>query len=231
MRSRPLTGLVLALALTPVAQAADPHLATDLEKVSYSIGLQLGQNLARQGLSEIDSASLAVGIQDALAGSPPRLTAEQMQTAQEGYRKALVEQQRALAEKNLASGKSFMIANAKREGVVTLDSGVQYRVLKSVGGDTKPPALDENIIVNYKGMLLDGREFDSSFTRNEPLAITLGGVIAGWQHVVSRMQPGESVETWIPPEHGYGPRGSGPLIGPNATLHFQIDLLEIKGRK
>lgn len=228
MPLRPLTGLACALALVTTVHAQEPHLGTDIQKLSYALGLQIGQNLARQGLGELDPASLALGVQDVITNSPPRLTAEQMQAAQEGYRKALIAKQEAKSEQNLKDGQEFLAANAEREGVIALDSGVQYRVVKAGDGKGESPTLEQTILVHYRGKLLDGREFDSSYSRNEPLTITLSGVISGWQQVVTRMRPGDTVEAWIPPEHGYGERGSGELIGPNSTLHFDIELLEIK---
>lgn len=221
--------LLALLCLTPtLGSAAEPHLQTPVEKFSYALGLQFAQNLSRQGITRLDPQALALAVQDILGGTPPRLSFEDMKAAQVAYREALQQEQRERARRNLEDGKQFLAANASRDGVVSLDSGVQYRVLKA--GDGQAPALDDTVVVNYRGRLLDGREFDSSYSRNEPLTIALNGVIPGWQQVVTRMQPGGSVEAWIPADQGYGERGAGAVIGPNATLHFTIDLLEVQGQ-
>ena len=122
----------------------------------------------------------------------------------------------------------FLAGNAKAEGVITLDSGVQYRVLKE--GNGAKASVEDTVVVHYQGTLLTGVEFDSSYSRGEPLTFALGQVITGWQQVVSRMKAGVMVEAWIPAEHAYGTRGSAPNIGPNETLYFKIELLEVKGK-
>ena len=225
MRLFVLAAMLCMAARVPVS-AAEPHLASPLERFSYGVGLQIGQSLTSQGINKLDPAALALAIQDMLNGQPPRLTMEQLREAQTSYRKALLDERKAVSDKNLADGESFLAANAKRDGIVSLESGVQYRVLKE--GEGTSPNIDDTVKVHYRGTLLDGREFDSSLQRGEPLTIPLNGVISGWQQVVSRMKPGGTVETWIPAKHAYGERGSPPAIGPNSTLYFHIQLLGIE---
>ena len=215
-------------AVLPVVQAADAHLSTDLQRLSYMIGLQVGQNIAKQGFTELDPSAFALAVQDALNGTPPRVTADQARAAQENYRKALQARQQQTAKDNLQKGQEFLAGNAKAEGVITLDSGVQYRVLKEGNGATA--SVEDTVVVHYQGTMLTGVEFDSSYSRGEPLTFALGQVITGWQQVVSRMKAGAMVEAWIPAEHAYGTRGSPPNIGPNETLYFKIELLEVKGK-
>ena len=214
-------------AVLPVVQAADAHLSTDLQRLSYMIGLQVGQNIAKQGFIELDPSAFALAVQDALNGTPPRVTADQAAPPQENYRKALQTRQQQTAKDNLQKGQEFLAGNAKAEGVITLDSGVQYRVLKE--GNGAKASVEDTVVVHYQGTLLTGVEFDSSYSRGEPLTFALGQVITGWQQVVSRMKAGAMVEAWIPAEHAYGTRGSPPFIGPNETLYFKIGLL-VKGK-
>lgn len=220
--------LFCAAIVAPASHAAEPHLATDLQKISYMVGLQVGQNITRQGFTELDVAAFALAVQDAIMSNPPRVSADDAKAAQAGYRAALIAKADQAAEKNMKDGADFLAANGKRDGVITLDSGVQYRVLTPGEGDS--PTLENTIVAHYKGMLLTGQEFDSSYSRDEPLTFQLTGVISGWRQVVPRMKPGGKIEAWIPAEHAYGKRGSPPVIGPNSTLHFVIELIGVKGK-
>ena len=219
--------LAAALPLACPAAGDDVHLDTDVQKFSYAIGLSIGHNLRQQGLQKIDPKAVALAIDDIVNGRPLRLTVEQMKAAQEGYRTALLEERATLAESNKKAGEAFLAANGKKEGITVLDSGLQYRVIKAGTGE-KPTETDK-VKVNYRGWLLDGTEFDSSYSRGEPAVLTVSEVIPGWQEVLKRMPVGSHWEVWIPHALAYGQNGAGAAIGPNQTLHFDIELLSIEG--
>ncbi|MBT6272765.1 MAG: hypothetical protein HOI95_01370, partial [Chromatiales bacterium] len=185
MRFRLQVAAACLAAVACSATAAQPHLQTAKEKFSYAIGLSLGNQLRQGGITDIDPASLALAVQDLLAGVPPRLTMDEMKQAQADYRKALVDEQRQVAARNLKSGNDFLAANGKKDGVITLDSGVQYKVIKA--GEGSSPNIDDSVVAHYRGTRLDGRQFDSSYDRGEPLTFALKGVITGWQQVVTRL--------------------------------------------
>ncbi len=209
--------------------AQQPHLATDIEKLSYAIGMQFGRNLVRQGLNRVDPAALSLGVQDVMNGAPPRLSEEQVKAAQQGVQQAMLAEQREGAKKNLRDGQAFLASNKTQEGVVSLPSGVQYRVVKAGNGAQPKPT--DTVVVHYRGTLLTGQQFDSSYDRGEPLTFALSQVIPGWQQVVSSIKTGTTVDAWIPANLAYGERGSPPTIPANSTLYFRIELIEIQDSK
>ena len=218
--------LALTAAMPPAAAEEDPQLESAIQRLSYAIGLQVGQSLRQQGLGEIDAAALAAALEDVYAGRPPRLTIEQMQAAQTEYQAASAARQGGQAEANLAASRAFLASNAENEGVVQTPDGLQYRILRAGEGAT--PSTEDRVVVHYRGRLLDGTEFDSSHGRGEPTEFMLGAVIPGWQAALQLMPVGSHWEVWIPAELAYGERGAGGSIGPNQALHFDIELLEIK---
>ena len=218
--------LALAAAMPATAAEEDPQLDSTLQRLSYAVGLQIGQSLRRQGLDEIDAAALAAALEDVYADRPPRLTIEQMQAAQAAYQAESAARQGRRAESNLAAGRAFLASNATNEGVVETPDGLQYRILRAGEGAT--PKAEDRVVVHYRGRLLDGTEFDSSYGRGEPTEFMLGAVIPGWQAALQLMPVGSHWEVWIPAELAYGERGAGGAIGPNQALHFEIELLEIK---
>ena len=218
--------LALAAAMPATAAEENPRLESTLQRLSYAVGLQIGQSLRRQGLHEIDAAALAAALEDVYADRPPRLTIEQMQAAQTAYQAESAARQGRQAGANLAAGREFLASNAKSEGVVETPDGLQYRILRAGEGAT--PTAEDRVVVHYRGRLLDGTEFDSSHGRGEPTEFMLGAVIPGWQAALQLMPVGSHWEVWIPAELAYGERGAGGAIGPNQALHFEIELLEIK---
>ena len=204
----------------------DPQLESNLQRLSYMVGLQVGQSLRQQGLDRIDPAALAAALDDVFQNRKPRLTQEEMQAAHRAFQSERMTQQLRQAEANLAAGQEFLESNAKKKGVVETPDGLQYRVLRA--GEGAMPAVDDRVVVHYRGRLLDGTEFDSSYGRGEPTEFMLGAVIPGWQAALALMQVGAHWEVWIPAELAYGERGAGNAIGPNQALHFEIELLEIK---
>lgn len=189
------------------------------EKVSYSIGLNIGSNLKRQ-LIDIDLNIFAKGIQDALSGASPLLSKEQIQETMIAFQKELM-------EKYKKQGEDFLAENKKKEGVKTLPDGLQYKVIKA--GTGKKPKADDTVTVNYRGTLIDGSEFDSSYRRGQPTTFPVsGGMIKGWSEALQLMQEGAKWELFVPSNLAYGERGMGGIIGPNSTLIFEVELVSIK---
>ena len=149
-----------------------------------------------------------------------------MQAAEAEYRAGLAASQARGAEANLEAGRAFLASNTENEGVVEMPDGLQYRIVRA--GDGPKPSADDRVVVHYRGRLLDGTEFDSSYQRGEPAEFMVGGVIRGWQAALKAMPKGSRWEVWIPAALAYGERGAGGVIGPNQALHFEIELIEVK---
>jgi FKBP-type peptidyl-prolyl cis-trans isomerase FklB len=198
------------------------------DKESYSLGYQFGQSLKHQGLA-INLEVYTAGIRDALGGAKPRLSQEEVnKTVSEIQSRVMAARQKEmqeLADNNLSEGKAFLEANGKKEGVKTLSSGLQYKVLAEGSGKT-PKATDE-VTVNYRGTLIDGTEFDSSYGRGKPLTVKVNGVIRGWSEALQLMKAGSRWQLFIPPDLAYGERGMG-RIPPNSTLIFEVELISVK---
>jgi len=228
--------VALVALLTVACQAEEKvTLDTDKAKESYSIGYSIGEDFKQQGV-DIDARVLAKGMSDAIAGGEAMLSEEQRREVFAALQKRMMEKQQqmlaerekemaAKGEKNLAEGKAFLEENAKKEGVITLDSGLQYQVLKE--GKGAPPIKTDNVTVHYHGTLIDGTVFDSSVERGEPATFPVGGVIPGWVEALQLMAPGSKWKLFIPADLAYGERGAGPVIGPNSVLVFEVELLDI----
>ena len=221
---------VVLVGFAGLAHAQDrPVLKTDKDKVSYSIGLDIGTNFKRQSV-DLDSKALAAGIADGLSGGKPLLTEDEVRKvlAQFQQQMAAKAQQAAqqLAEKNQKAGEAFLAENKKKKGVITLPSGLQYQVIKE--GTGKIPKATDTVTTHYRGTLIDGTEFDSSYKRGEPASFQVNGVIKGWTEALQLMKVGSKWQLFIPSNLAYGPQGAGQVIGPNATLIFEIELLSIK---
>ncbi|MFA5517101.1 MAG: FKBP-type peptidyl-prolyl cis-trans isomerase [Desulfuromonadales bacterium] len=202
------------------------------DKVSYSIGLNIGRDFKQQDI-DIDPALLALGIRDAVSGAEPRLTDEQIQETITAFQSEMMAKQEKkaseMAAKNLKEGESFLAEHAKQEGVITLPSGLQYKVIEEGAGPKPQPS--DTVKVNYEGKLPDGTVFDSSYKRGEPATFPVTGVIPGWTEGLQLMKEGAKYEFVIPPALAYGERGAGPVIGPNATLAFTVELLEVNPKE
>lgn len=223
-----LTLVVLASAAPTAAQEAPP-LATEKDKLSYAMGMDLGQQLKTQSV-EIDPALFGRGLADALSGGQTLLTTEEAKAAIAELQKAMIvkraEAVRLSGEKNKQEGASFLAANGAKEGVVTLPSGLQYKVLTT--GTGRKPTLEDTIVCQYRLTLAGGNEVDSSYKRGQPFTIPVKSAIKGWIEVLPLMPVGSKWEVVVPPSLGYGERGAGAEIGPNATLVFEIELVDIK---
>lgn len=208
------------------ALAADNLAAgSDKEKFSYAVGFQIAQGLRHDNL-DLDVNALTQALRDVLSDQPLKLSMEEMQAAIEKFQQQQVAEQAAKAEKTLKAGQDFLAANKAKKGVVERPSGLQYQVIKE--GSGKSPADTDTVEVNYRGTLIDGTEFDSSYSRGEPVTFAVNQVIAGWREVLPLMKTGAHWKVFVPASLGYGERGAGATIGPNETLVFEIELLSIK---
>lgn len=224
---RSLTALALCTTLGTALAQEGPGVALDSEekRMSYAIGLTTAQSIARQGVP-LDLNAFMLGMRDALDGSKPRLSQEEFQTALGSATKSVNESLKNRAKNNLEAGQAYMEANKGKEGVITLSNGLQYKELRK--GTGKRPKATDTVVVHYEGKLIDGSVFDSSKERGEPATFPINGVIQGWQEILPLMATGARWEVVIPPKLAYGVRGAGAGIGPNETLVFEIELLEIK---
>ena len=220
--------LMLFSAVSTAASAAE--LETEAQKLGYIIGMDIGTSLKGQG-TDIDLDSLFEAIRATYTGATPALSPEEAATIRESFiaeRRAAAEAEReGQAATNAAAGEEFLLANRVKDGVVTTDSGLQYKVVEL--GDGPRPAATDQVKVHYRGTLLNGEEFDSSYARGEPVSFALDQVIPGWTEGVQLMPVGSKYMFYIPPNLAYGPAGGGP-IGPNATLIFEVELLGIEGQ-
>src|SRR6266436_4078315 len=212
------------LALPLFGQEKSPQLKDQKEKVSYAIGMNIGLNLSRQKV-DINPDVVAAGIKDALAGKP-QLTQDQVKDVMTQFEKDMEQKQKASGEKNKADGAKFLEENKKKPGVKATASGLQYKVEKE-GTGPQPKATDM-VTVNYRGTLIDGTEFDSSYKRGQPATFPLNGVIKGWTEGLQLMKPGSKYQFVVPSNLAYGERSVGPDIAANATLIFDVELLEVK---
>ena len=206
-----------------------PALKDEAERISYSVGYQMGSDFKRQEI-EITLETFLRGIQDALGGAEPAIPSDQMRQILAELKKRVVaaqrEQHQKEARENLEKGKTFLAENAKKEGVTTLPSGLQYRVVRE-GAGASPKATD-SVTAHYRGTLIDGTEFDSSYGRGQPVTFRLNRVIKGWTKGLKLIKPGAKYELFVPPGLAYGERGAGGKIGPNSALVFEVELLSIE---
>lgn len=230
-------GVSLALSLVLMAAGCGAgekkiELNDQKAKVSYGIGMSLGTDFKAQGI-EIDPDVMVQAIKDVTTGGKTLMTEEEVRKVITDFQKELVAKQEAKAKeggiKNLKDGEAFLAENSKKTGVVTLPSGLQYKVEKK--GTGKKPGPSDTVTVHYKGTLIDGTEFDSSYKRGEPVSFPVGGVIPGWTEALQLMEEGSKWQLFIPAKLAYGERGAGAQIGPNSTLIFDVELLKVEGVK
>lgn len=229
---RPIIAAVLALPLIALVgcqgREGVPSLRTEDQKASYGIGLQMGEQLqAAEG--RIDVNAFMAGFRDGMAGRDPALSQDEIEAALMALGEAIQEEEMARyaeeAERNAREGAAFLEENRAKEGVQVTESGLQYEVLRE--GEGERPSLEDQVSIHYRGTLIDGTQFDSSYDRGEPAVFGVGGVISGFAEALQLMPEGSHYRVFIPSELGYGPQGSGRIIGPNATLIFEIEFLEI----
>ncbi len=230
MKHSAAVALCVALAVSGAVRASEPPaLAGEEEKLGYSLGMDIGSALKRQSI-DLDVDSLARGLKDAYTGGKTLLTEEESRGEIERYQQRMMEKEaeamRQLSEKNKAEGEKFLAENGKNEGVTTLPSGLQYQVITAGAG--KSPKKADTVTTHYRGTLIDGKEFDSSYKRGEPATFPVSGVIAGWTEALQLMKEGAKWRIFLPPAMAYGERGAGRDIGPNATLIFEVELISVQ---
>ena len=218
--------LVLAGCDNKAADSAE--LKTPAQKASYGIGLSMGKNLSQEGMDDLDSQAVALGIEDALAKKDQRLTDEELMEAFGFLQARAQERMTALNDEAAKAGADFLVENAKRDGVQTTESGLQYEVVKKAEG--AQPKVSDVVSVHYQGTLVDGSVFDSSIERGEPVEFPVGGVIPGWVEGLQLMKVGEKYKFYIPSELAYGAQSPTPAIPANSTLVFEVELLDIVGQ-
>jgi FKBP-type peptidyl-prolyl cis-trans isomerase FklB len=211
------------------AKSATPlALKTQKDKLSYAIGMNIGGGMKKDGV-DVDPSILAQGLKDTLAGSKPLLTEAEAQAVMAEFRTTMIKKKQEDAQRvgdaNKQAGQQFLAANKGKEGVVTLPDGLQYKILKE--GTGPKPAVTDSVTVNYRGTLINGTEFDSSYKRNEPATFGVNQVIKGWTEALQLMPVGSKWQLFIPSDLAYGERSPGGEIGPNSTLIFDVELLSI----
>jgi len=217
--------LAVAAVATSIFAQDKPFPLKDLkDKASYSIGVDIGMNFKKQNM-DLNADALAAGAKDALNGKP-QVSPNEVREIMTQWQKEFGEKQKVMATKNQADGEKYLVENKKKEGVKTTASGLQYKSLKE-GAGPQPKASD-TVTVNYRGTLIDGTEFDSSYKRGEPATFPLNGVIKGWTEGLQLMKKGSKFQFVIPPNLAYGERAVGADIGPNSTLVFDVELLDVK---
>lgn len=223
------TGLSLAVSLAVLGgsvQAQDLDLTDERTQISYSIGVNIGQNLVMQGLTaDIDMDAFMAGLSDIVAGEP-QLTEDQMMQALTSFQQELMDRAQAEQDALRAESEAFLASNAQVEGVATTASGLQYLVLESGDESGVSPQPTDSVLAHYEGRFVNGDVFDSSIERGEPAQFVLNQVIPGWTEGLQLMQPGDKWRLFIPSDLAYGPSGQGP-IPPHATLVFDVELLEV----
>lgn len=220
LRSAAALAAAVLIAL-PSFAAESAELKTQKDKISYAIGLDMGKNLKKSAI-DVDKNLLMRGIEDALAGGKPLMTDEQI-------KETFIAYQKERAGKAQKEGNAFLEANRKKKGVKTLSSGLQYTILKK--GSGKSPKATDTVNVQYRGTLIDGTEFDSSYKRGKPATFQVNGVIPGWTEALQKMKEGGKWKLFIPPGLAYGERGVPGTIPPNSVLIFEVELLSIKNSK
>ena len=214
------------------AKAAAPlTLKTSKDKFSYALGMKMGANLHRQEVP-VDANILARGLKDSLAGTKTLLTDDEAQAAivevQNDLRKKQQEKMQLEGAANKKEGETYLAANKGKEGVVTLPSGLEYKILKE--GTGPKPTANDSVVCNYRGTLINGTEFDSSYKRGQPATFSVTGVIKGWTEALQLMPVGSKWQLFVPADLAYGERGPAPEIGPNSTLIFEVELLSIEDK-
>ncbi len=225
-------GIVIAFWACQIGAQETSSPKDQKEKVSYSIGMEIGKNLKR-GPFEVNQDFLLRGIKDAFSGEKPLMTDQEITEVMTAFQKEIMAKQQEMTkkvgEKNKQEGEAFLAENKKKEGVTTLPSGLQYKVIKA--GSGKKPKSTDSVTVHYRGTLINGTEFDSSYKRGTPATFPVTGVIPGWTEVLQLMEEGAKWQVFIPSNLAYGERSAGPQIGPNTTLLFEIELISIQAPK
>jgi len=229
MRLRWMVVLGVVLLASQLSAQESQVLKSEKEKLSYGMGMEIANNLKRQSF-DVDVDLLLKGMRDALSGGKTLMTEQEARQILTAFQKEMMAKQKeaakVLGEKNKKEGEAFLAENKKKEGVIALPSGLQYKVIKAGAG--KKPKLTDKVKTHYRGTLINGTEFDSSYRRGEPVTFPVKGVIPGWTEALQLMEEGAKWQLFIPSNLAYGERGAGGTIGPNATLIFEVELISIQ---
>ena len=207
----------------------EPELTTSTQQVSYGLGLNMGQSLAQDGLTDVDLDALKLGMQDALDGTEPRIDEKDIIAAFGDLQTRLQEEAAEADQQSQQANADYLAENGAREGVITTESGLQYEVIESGAADGPQPGADDVVSVHYEGKTIDGTVFDSSIKRGEPIDLPVGQVIPGWVEALQLMRVGDKWKVTIPSDLAYGPASPSPLIPANSVLVFDMELLGIQG--
>lgn len=217
--------LLVSICLSSGIAHAEKQPASEKEKFSYAVGVQLATNIARQDI-QLDIDSFLQAVRDIITSTPLKVSVEDMQQALVNYRDKEMKKQKVMGANNKAEGEKFLAENKNKEGVISVPGGLQYKIIKK--GEGKKPTPEDTVVVHYRGTLINGKEFDSSYSRGEPISLGLKNVIKAWQIAVPMMQTGAKWQLFVPSDLAYGPQAAGPDIGPNSTLIFDIELISIQ---
>lgn len=229
MKLRWIAVLGIVLLASQVNAAEKLVLKDKKDKISYSMGIRVGNSLKKESI-DINTNAFIQGFKDVLSGGKKLMTDQEVNETLMTFQKEMMAKEEArlkeLSEKNKKEGEAFLAENGKKEGIVTLPSGLQYKVLTEGTGNM--PKLTDKVSVHYRGTLIDGTEFDSSYTRGKPETFPVKGIIPGFSEALQLMKVGSKWQLFIPSNLAYGERGAGDDLGPNATLIFEVELLSIK---
>ena len=221
--------IVAGLIGTPCLAEEMPELGNEKARAYYSVGYQIGDDFKRQGV-EINPEALVKGIQDAISGKPPLMTAEEQRATLVNLQRQMSARQEKKkvkqAQKYPGESREFLASNANKPGVVNLPSGLQYKVIRE--GSGRSPGVTDTVTVHYRGTLIDGTEFDSSYSRGKPATFGVSRVIAGWTEALQLMKEGAKWQLFIPPDLAYGEKGAGSKIPPNSSLIFDVELISVE---
>jgi len=215
---------VVIFTLISLSVFAATEVKTEKQKLSYAMGTYFATGIAQQNV-DLDVPAFIQAVEDALNKNEPQISMKEMQDVMAQYKKSIAKKQSDAIAKNKKAGDAFLAKNKKKEGVIESPSGLQYKILKQGSGEK--PAAGNSVTVHYKGTLIDGTVFDSSYDRGEPATLSLGQVIKGWQETLPMMTTGSKWQIYVPPKLAYGDRAASELIGPASTLVFDIELISI----
>jgi FKBP-type peptidyl-prolyl cis-trans isomerase FklB len=224
MKSIILSAITLSFAISLFGEDKPAPFKDQKEKFSYAVGLNIGMNFKRQNI-DVNPDLISAGIKDGVSGKP-QMTMEQIRETMVAFEKDMQDKQTAASKKNEADSQKFLTENKTKEGVKTTSSGLQYKVMKE--GNGAQPKSTDTVTVNYRGTLIDGTEFDSSYKRNQPATFPVGGVIKGWTEALQLMKVGSKYQLYIPPNLAYGDHPPTPQIPPGSALIFEVELMDAK---
>lgn len=216
--------LVLIFTLMSFSVFAAAEVKTEEQKLSYSMGTYFAMGITQQDI-KLDVPAFIQAVEDVLNNSEPKISIKEMQEILGKYKETVAAEEKMAIAKNKSAGEAFLAENKKKEGVVVTASGLQYKILTE--GSGKKPAAGSSVTVHYKGTLIDGTVFDSSYSRGEAATLSLGQVIKGWQEVVPMMATGSKWQVYVPADLAYGDRAASEVIGPASTLIFDIELISV----